>query len=170
MRSRNGGSFKRVVPKAGGESVWNYPRPPGVEQSSKHIRVEFGGKIVAETQRALRVLETSHPPVYYIPPEDIRMKLLKPENGSSYCEWKGQARYYSVVVGGKKAGRAAWSYPNPNPDYSAIKNHIAFYAEQMDACTVDGETVQPQEGNFYGGWITKDIVGPFKGAPGTAGW
>jgi hypothetical protein len=135
------GGAGRVKPKAGRESVWDYPRPPRLEACTKRIRVALGGKIIADTRRAVRVLETSHPPVYYIPPEDIRMKFLKDEAGSSFCEWKGQARYY-----------------------------IAFYAEKMDACTVDGERVRPQEGNFYGGWITGDIVGPFKGGPGSWGW
>lgn len=160
----------RVEPKAGQESVWDYPRPPRLEASSKRIRVEFGGKTIAETQRAFRVLETSHPPVYYIPPEDIRMEYLQAEAGSSFCEWKGQARYYTVEVNGNRAQRAAWAYPNPTPAYAQIKDHIAFYAEKMDACTVDGELVRPQEGSFYGGWITKDIVGPFKGGPGSWGW
>jgi uncharacterized protein (DUF427 family) len=132
--------------------------------------VEFGGKIVADTGRALRVLETSHPPVYYIPPEDIRMEYLKEEAGSSFCEWKGQARYYSVVVDGQTADRAAWAYPNPTSSYAGIKDYLAFYAEKMDLCTVDGEEVRAQEGSFYGGWITKDIAGPFKGGPGSWGW
>jgi uncharacterized protein (DUF427 family) len=169
-QNRNSALSKRVLPEPGQESVWDYPRPPRVEESSRRIRVEFAGKIIVETHRSLRVLETSHPPVYYIPPEDIRMEYLKPESGSSYCEWKGQARYYSVVVGEKAARRAAWTYQDPNPAYSVIRDHVAFYAAAMDACTVDGERVQPQEGGFYGGWITKEIVGPFKGAPGTSGW
>ena len=159
-----------MIPKEGQESVWDYPRPPRVEESSRHIRVEFAGKVVAETKRALRVLETSHPPVYYIPSEDIGMEHLVPEPGTSFCEWKGQAGYYSVVAGNQTARRAAWIYPDPNKAFSAIRDHVAFYAEAMDNCTVDGERVQPQEGSFYGGWITKDIVGPFKGGPGTSGW
>jgi len=164
------GGAGRVKPKAGRESVWDYPRPPRLEACTKRIRVALGGKIIADTRRAVRVLETSHPPVYYIPPEDIRMEFLKDEAGSSFCEWKGQARYYSVAVEGIKAERAAWGYPKPTPAFAAITDYIAFYAEKMDACTVDGERVRPQEGNFYGGWITGDIVGPFKGGPGSWGW
>lgn len=168
-QERNPGSGRRA-PGPTQESVWDYPRPPRVEASRRHIRVEFAGAVVADTHRALRVLETSHPPVYYIPPEDIRMEYLVEEPGSSFCEWKGQARYYSVEVEGRKARRAAWSYPDPSPGFSAIKDHVAFYPEAMDACTVDREQVRPQEGGFYGGWITRDIVGPFKGGPGTSGW
>ena len=157
-------------PKPVKESAWDYPRPPRLESTSKHIRVEFAGRVIADTMRAFRVLETSHPPVYYIPPEDIRMQYLKNEPGSSFCEWKGQARYLSVRVLTSTARRAAWKYPNPNRAFSAIKDYVAFYAELMDDCTVDGEKAQPQAGSFYGGWITEDIVGPFKGAPGTSGW
>jgi len=160
----------RIRPKAGQESVWDYPRPPRLEASNKRIRVELGGTIIADTRRALRMLETSHPPVYYIPPEDVRMDCLQTESGSSFCEWKGQARYFSVVVGKTKVQQAAWAYPRPVPAYAQIKDHVAFYAEKMDVCTVDGEPVRPQEGSFYGGWITKDIIGPFKGGPGSWGW
>lgn len=161
---------RRVKPEAGQESVWNYPRPPRLEATAKRIRVELGGKIIADTRRALRVLETSHPPVYYIPCEDIRMEYLREEAGSSFCEWKGQARYYSVVVEKTKVERAAWGYPNPTPSYMGIKDCLAFFASKMDLCSVDGQRVRPQEGNFYGGWITKDIVGPFKGGPGSRSW
>lgn len=154
----------------GQESVWDYPRPPKAEKTGKHIRVVFGGKVIADTTRAVRVLEISHPPVYYIPPEDVDFRHLEPAPGNSFCEWKGEAQYHSIVVGGQKADRAAWSYANPNPDYAEIKDHIAFYASKMDSCTVDGEPVKPQQGDFYGGWITGDIVGPFKGGPGTTGW
>jgi uncharacterized protein (DUF427 family) len=160
----------RIRPQAGQESVWDYPRPPRLEACSRRIRVEFGGKTIADTQRALRVLETSHPPVYYIPFEDIRMEYLKDREGSSFCEWKGRARYYSVAVNGKLADKAAWGYPNPTPAYAGIKDHLAFYPAEMDACTVDGERVRPQQGDFYGGWITENIVGPFKGGPGSWGW
>lgn len=167
---RSKGAEVEEKPRGGQESVWDYPRPPRLEASSKRIRVECGGKFVADTRRARRVLETSHPPVYYIPPEDIHMEYLKEEAGSSFCEWKGQARYYSVVVGGQTVDRAAWAYPNPIPAYEGIRDYLAFYAEKMDLCTVDGEAVRPQEGNFYGGWITRDIAGPFKGGPGTWDW
>lgn len=170
MSASSKGGFEGVTPKPGQESVWDYPRPPRLEASSRHIRVEFAGQLIADTHRAFRVLETSHPPVYYIPPGDIRMELLKPESGSSYCEWKGQARYYTVAAGDKTAPRAAWSYPNPSRAYAALRDHVAFYPGAMDACSVDGELARPQEGGFYGGWITDDVVGPFKGAPGTTGW
>jgi uncharacterized protein (DUF427 family) len=116
------------------------------------------------------VLETSHPPTYYLPPEDIRLEYLSPAAGSSLCEWKGAARYYTLEVGGRRVERVAWSYPQLTPAFAAIKDYVAFYAAPMDACLVDGERVVPQPGDFYGGWITSDIVGPFKGEPGTRGW
>ena len=157
-------------PGPGQESVWDYPRPPKLEPTSKHIQILFNGAILADTRRAWRVLETSHPPVYYIPPDDIRMGFLVPSEGSSWCEWKGQAAYYDVGIRGKIADKAAWTYPRPTPYFSAIKDHLAFYAWAMDRCLVDGELVRPQPGNSYGGWITDDIVGPFKGEPDTWGW
>lgn len=160
----------RITPDPGQESVWDYPRPPRVEDTNKHIRVIYNGEVVAETRRAKRVLETSHPPVYYIPPEDIKMEYLSQASRASYCEWKGQAAYYTLSVGNKQIEDAAWSYPDPTPGFEAIKGHLAFYPHLMDACYVDGEQVQAQAGGFYGGWITSDIVGPFKGEPGTWGW
>ena len=159
-----------IKPKPGQESVWDYPRPPRLELSDKRIQIVFNGVTIADTNRAYRVLETSHPPVYYLPPEDIENRYLVKENGRSFCEWKGQAGYYTVNINGKVAKNVGWYYPNPTPSFAAIKNHIAFYATLMDVCLVSGETVTPQPGNFYGGWITKDIVGPFKGEPGTMGW
>lgn len=161
---------ERVQPGPGQESVWDYPRPPRLEDSTKHIRVVFNGVIVADTQRAKRVLETSHPPVYYIPPEDLKAAHLLPSSRSSFCEWKGQASYYTVAVGGRQAQSAAWSYHAPSRAFAAIKDYIAFYPSRMDACDIDGELVRSQPGDFYGGWITSDIVGPFKGEPGTDGW
>ncbi|MEJ2734281.1 MAG: DUF427 domain-containing protein [Anaerolineae bacterium] len=161
---------KRIEPGRGQESVWDYPRPPRVEDVSKHIQVVFNDFTIADTRAAKRVLETSHPPVYYIPQQDVRMEYLEEVAGGSFCEWKGRARYYTVAVGGRRAERAAWSYLDPRQSYAAIKDHLAFYAGPMDACTVDGERVEPQPGGFYGGWITADIVGPFKGEPGTMGW
>ena len=158
------------TPGPGQESVWDYPRPPRVEPTSKRICIVFNGVVIAETRRALRVLETSHPPVYYLPPADIRMEHLKPTGRSSYCEFKGAARYWTLRVGDRVAENVAWSYPDPAPGFEAIRDHLAFYAGPMDACTVDGERVTPQPGGFYGGWITSDIVGPFKGGPGTLGW
>jgi len=154
------------------ESVWDYPRPPRVQQVSKRIRVVLGGAVVADTARAHRVLETSHPPVYYLPLEDVTPGALEPSGArGSFCEWKGVATYYNVVGGeGRRADRAAWTYRTPADGYEAIRNAVAFYPGAMDECTVDGERVEPQPGGFYGGWITGDIEGPFKGEPGTMGW
>ncbi|MHA2314478.1 MAG: DUF427 domain-containing protein [Candidatus Hermodarchaeia archaeon] len=152
------------------ESVWDYPRPPRVEPSSRHIRVVFNNTAIAETSKALRVLETSHPPVYYIPPRDVQQQFLSHEKHQSYCEFKGLATYYTLKVGEKVSTNAAWSYHNPSSGYESIKDYIAFYPGRVDACYLDGERVQAQEGDFYGGWITSDIEGPFKGGPGTAGW
>jgi uncharacterized protein (DUF427 family) len=160
----------RVEPGPGQESVWDYPRPPRLEDVDKKVKVVFGGVTLAYTTRAKRVLETSHPPVYYVPPEDIRMEHLEPADGRSHCEWKGVARYYDVAADGRREGRAAWYYPDPVPAYASLKAYVAFYPSRMDACWVDGEKVEAQEGDFYGGWISSEIVGPFKGAPGTWGW
>lgn len=163
-------SRDRIVPDVGQESVWDYPRPPRLEDSSKHIRVVFNGVTIADTHQARRILETSHPPVYYIPPADIQMQYLVQTPRASYCEWKGQAGYYTISVGDRTAENAAWFYPNPIPDYAAIQSYVAFYPSRMDACYVDDEQVQSQAGDFYGGWITHEIVGPFKGSVGTWGW
>lgn len=162
--------MKRVEPGPGQESVWDYPRPPALENSDKKLEVIFNGETIAKTRNAKRVLETSHPPVYYIPPGDVKMKYLERVPGTSYCEWKGEAHYYSITVGDCTVKKAAWSYASPNSRFEAIKDHIAFYPHKMDACYVDEEEVRAQEGSFYGGWITDDIVGPFKGGPGTMGW
>jgi uncharacterized protein (DUF427 family) len=161
---------KRIEPGPGQESVWDYPRPPRLEENSKHIQVFFNGVVIAETRRAKRILETSHPPVYYIPPGDIKMEYLLPSSLSTYCEFKGQASYYSIAVNGKRALNAAWYYPHPSKGYESLASYVAFYPGKTDACYVDGERVQAQEGDFYGGWITHDIVGPFKGGAGTMGW
>jgi uncharacterized protein (DUF427 family) len=161
---------KRTEPQPGQESVWDYPRPPRLEPTSKHIRVLFNGVLIADTRRALRVLETSHPPTYYLPPEDVRMEYLKPTARHTFCEFKGAASYYTVQVGPRTEVNAAWYYTNPPTRYSQMRNHIAFYASRMEACYVDDELVRAQEGDFYGGWITSDIVGPFKGGAGTLGW
>lgn len=152
------------------ESVWDYPRPPRVEATPKHIQIVFNGVVIADTHNAKRVLETSHPPVYYIPQADIKMEHVVRVPGSSVCEYKGQAGYFAVVVDGKRADKVAWSYPEPTPAFATIRDHLAFYAGPMDACYVDDERVQPQPGGFYGGWITADVAGPFKGGPGTMGW
>lgn len=154
----------------GRESVWDYPRPPRVEQSSRPVRVVFNDITVAESSRSVRVLETSHPPVYYIPSEDVQMEFLSRSGHTSYCEFKGRATYYDLRVSDRTALDAAWSYHSPAKAYESIKDHLAFYPSRVDACDVDGERVQAQEGDFYGGWITSDIEGPFKGGPGTRGW
>lgn len=161
---------QRILPAPGQESVWDYPRPPRVESTSKPIQVVLNGIVIAETRRAQRVLETSHPPVYYIPPQDIRIEFFKPSAHQTFCEFKGGARYYTVAVGDKKIENAAWYYPNPTREFQVIKNHVAFYPSLMDACFVDGEQVTAQAGDFYGGWITRELVGPFKGDAGTRGW
>lgn len=157
-------------PRAGQESVWDYPRPPIAEPTPAHIRVVLCGMTVAETRRAIRTLETSHPPTYYLPPEDIAPGVLRAADGGSLCEWKGAARYFDVAAGGETAPRAAWCYPRPSAAFAAIRDHVAFYAAAMDACFVDGELVVPQPGGFYGGWITSRVAGPFKGVPGSRGW
>jgi len=162
--------MKRIEPKGGQESVWDYPRPPKLEATSKRLKIILGGETIAETNRAFRVLETSHPPVYYFPMENVRMDFLTETANSSYCEWKGHAGYYALQVGEKRIENAAWFYENPTREFAEIKNYIAFYPSKMDACFVDDELVEMQQGDFYGGWITKDIVGPFKGAVGTWGW
>jgi uncharacterized protein (DUF427 family) len=160
----------RITPGPGQESVWDYPRPPRLESTTRRIRVVFGGVTIVDSTRARRVLETSHPPTYYVPLDDIVREHLEPVAGSSYCEWKGDASYFDVVVGDRRARRAAWTYRRPSRPFDEIRDHVAFYAEPMDACFVGDEQVQPQPGNFYGGWVTSSVVGPFKGGPGTVGW
>jgi uncharacterized protein (DUF427 family) len=152
------------------ESVWDYPRPPRVEPTTKRIRIVFNEIVIADTTRAIRVLETSHPPAYYLPQADILMSYLQPTPRRTICEFKGAASYWTLQIGERTAVNAAWSYPDPLPKYQAIQNYLAFYPSLMDACYVDDERVIPQAGDFYGGWITSDIVGPFKGGPGTWGW
>ncbi len=161
---------QRTTPGPGQESVWDYPRPPRLETVSAPIRVVFNGTTIAETDRALRILETSHPPTYYIPPEDVATNYLTREDRSTHCEWKGQSVYYTVTVDDRTAPHAAWSYPSPNDRYAELEDHVAFYASKMDACYVGDEEAHAQDGDFYGGWITSDIVGPFKGGPGSIGW
>jgi uncharacterized protein (DUF427 family) len=163
-------SAARVEPGPGQESVWDYPRPPRVERSTRLVRVEFGGELVAETREALRVLETAGAPVWYFPPGDVRDDLLIPVARRTFCEWKGTAHYFDLRAAGRLASAAAWSYPEPAAGYEAIRDHVAFYAGRVDAAYVDGERVTPQPGGFYGGWITSDVVGPFKGEPGSEAW
>src|SRR4051812_45646516 len=158
---------QRITPAHGQESVWDYPRPPAIEPVRDRVRVILWGVVIADTTDAYRVLETSHPPVYYVPREDVDAAAISESaTAATYCEFKGMARY--LDVGGQPA--AAWYYPNPTKRYAAIAGHIAFYPSKMDACFVGDEQVQPQEGDFYGGWVTSGIVGPFKGGAGTWGW
>jgi uncharacterized protein (DUF427 family) len=167
------GSFRRpqpIEPQAGQESVWDYPRPPRVEPRSERVIVRLGGQVIAETTDAVRVLETSHPPVYYLPSASLPAGALVPVEGTTYCEFKGEAHYFDVVAGGVVARRGAWTYPEPTRGFEALSTRVAFYPGHMDSCEVDGEKVAFQDGDFYGGWITPQIVGPFKGGPGTAGW
>ncbi|ORV46882.1 hypothetical protein AWC03_01890 [Mycobacterium europaeum] len=152
------------------ESVWDYPRPPRVEPFTGRITVELGGEVIASTPRAWRVLETSHPPTYYLPREAFADGALRAAPGSSWCEWKGRATYYDLIGGGVVAPKSAWSYPDPTPGFEQIGGAIAVMAGNVDRCTVNGEVVVPQPGGFYGGWITSWVTGPFKGGPGSAGW
>jgi uncharacterized protein (DUF427 family) len=152
------------------ESVWDYPRPPRVEPTAEHVTVELGGLVIADTHQALRVLETSHPPVYYLPPGDVAGDVLVAERRRSSCEFKGVAVYWGARAGDRHVAEAAWSYPEPAPGYEDLAGYVAFYPGRVDACAVDGERVAGQAGHFYGGWITSRIQGPFKGGPGTAGW
>ena len=162
---------QRIEPQPGQESVWDYPRPPRLERATKEIKIVFNETTIASSNNAYRVLETSHPPVYYIPPDDIKMKYLEPvASGRSFCEWKGVAGYYNLSLADKLVRNAAWYYPQPTSEFAPIENYLAFYPSKMDACYVDGELVKAQPGDFYGGWITKDIVGPFKGEAGSWGW
>ena len=171
---------RRPVPERPGpgqESVWDYPRPPRLQRTDELVEVEHGGRVVASTRSAWRVLEPSHPPTYYLPRESFAPGTLRPCAGSSWCEWKGQASYFDVVVepeGGSAgevvAHRAAWTYEHPTPGFAELAGAVAVMPALVERCTVDGETVTPQPGGFYGGWITSRVVGPFKGEPGTSGW
>ena len=164
----------RIEPGPGQESVWDYPRPPALERTDRHLRVEHAGITVAESRRAWRVLETSQPPTFYLPPADVDLDRLRPTTHHTVCEWKGTASYWDLVLDGPGGlvvvERAAWSYPQPTPAFEPIRDHLAFYPQRVDGCFFDGERVEPNEGSFYGGWITSHVVGPFKGAPGTLGW
>jgi len=158
-------------PAAGQESVWDYPRPAIAEPTDRLVEVIFAGTLIARTRRAVRTLETSHPPSYYLPREDVLADCLVGRAATgTLCEWKGRARYFDVVIGDRRAQAAAWCYPSPSATFLILKDHIAVYPRAMDECRVDGEIARPQEGEFYGGWITDDLAGPFKGAQGTLGW
>ena len=162
--------MQRRHPGPGQESVWDYPRPPRLERVSERVRITFNGVEIADTTGAWRVLETSHPPVYYLPPADIRREFLEPSRRRAFCEWKGQASYVTLRVGDRVAADVGWFYSEPTPGFAAIRDHVAFYAAPMDLCLVGDEEARPQPGGFYGGWITSRVVGPFKGEPGTGFW
>lgn len=161
---------ERAVSSPGQESVWDYPRPPRVEPIEKFLRVMFGGVVVAETRSGIRVLETASPPTVYFPPDDVRTELLTLAGHQTVCEWKGLAEHVDLAVGDRVSRRAGWSYPSPRPGYEHMAGWFAFYPGRVDEATVDGELVRAQAGGYYGGWITSEIVGPFKGDPGTEGW
>ncbi|NJR79999.1 DUF427 domain-containing protein [Sphingomonas corticis] len=163
----------RPVPDPAGpgqESVWSYPRPAVARRSGRHVRIEHGGATVADTRAAVRTLETSHPPSWYVPPADVAIALLRRSERRSFCEWKGEAVYWHLVVGDAVLRDVAWSYPDPTAAFAILRDHLAFYAGPLDRCTIDGAVVRPQPGGFYGGWITADLAGPFKGVPGSLGW
>ncbi|MGO9031452.1 DUF427 domain-containing protein [Mycobacterium sp.] len=161
---------KPDAPGPGQESVWDYPRPPRLEEFTGSITIEFGGRTIASTTRGWRVLETSHPPTYYLPRDAFIEGVLRPTVGASWCEWKGQASYYDLVTATREAPRAAWTYERPTNGFSPIAGAIAVMPAAVDRCTVNGEKVIPQPGGFYGGWITSWIVGPFKGISGSMSW
>jgi uncharacterized protein (DUF427 family) len=153
------------------ECVWAYPRPPAVRPCLRRVRIELGGEVIADSTEALRVLETSHPPTIYLPPADVRGDLLEASRArSTWCEFKGAARYLDAMVGGRTVWAIAWTFPEPTAGYEEIRDHVSFYPGRVDAAYMGDERVHAQEGDFYGGWITSDLVGPFKGAPGTLGW
>ncbi len=154
----------------GQESVWDFPRPPVAQPTSAHLLVVLGGRVIAETQRGIRTLETSHPPTYYFPIEDVASDVLQSSAARSFCEWKGEASYFHVRTPGHFRTNAAWSYARPSRSFEAIRHYVAFYAREMDGCFVDGERVTPQPGGFYGGWVTPRVAGPFKGIAGSDGW
>lgn len=162
--------IERIEPGPGQESVWDYPRPPRLEPTTSHVEVAFAGVTIADTREAFRVLETSQPPAFYLPPDDVTSDHLVPSSHRTFCEWKGTARYFDLVVGDQVSPQACWAYPSPTPAFAAIADHLAFYPQRVDQCRVDGEVVHANEGSFYGGWITSKVVGPFKGGAGTAHW
>ena len=158
------------TPKPGQESVWCFPRPAVAEPTDAHVLISHRGTVLADSRATIRTLETSHPPSWYIPPDAITPGLLRPSTRRSFCEWKGEARYWHVQIAGRTFNDVGWSYANPTPAFAILRDHVAFYAAPFDLCAVDGERVIPQPGGFYGGWITSDLAGPFKGVPGSMGW
>ena len=151
-------------------SVWDFPRPAIAERTDAHVRIDHHGTRIADSRSTVRTLETSHPPSYYIPRDDIAPDVLRRADGSSFCEWKGTATYWDVVIGDTVLPRVGWSYADPTPAFAILRDHVAFYAAPFDRCTVDGAVVTPQPGGFYGGWITDAFSGPFKGIPGSRFW
>ncbi len=163
----------KIIPDPVGpdqESVWSYPRPAIAMPCQRHLTIRHRERVIADTRTAVRTLETSHPPSYYFPPDDIAPGILHPSRHRSFCEWKGTAIYYDVLVDGVTLRDVAWSYPDPTPGFRSLRDHVAFYPRPFDGCFVDGERVTPQPGDFYAGWITSDLAGPFKGGPGTNFW
>ncbi len=158
-----------VAPGPGQESVWDYPRPPRIASDGREVIIRIGAHEIARSRRCVRLLETASPPTFYVPPDDVMTTFLERETGVSYCEWKGEAHYWSVIVPGRRVRAAAWSYANPLPEYEMIKDFFSFYPSLVE-CTVDGMAVAAQPGRFYGGWVTPELVGPFKGEPGSEGW
>ncbi|MFO7845278.1 MAG: DUF427 domain-containing protein [Balneolaceae bacterium] len=158
-----------VKPGPGQESVWDYPRPPKLSPDQRNVVVKWNGQVIASSNQAVRILETASPPTFYLPPKDVNTELLTESTGSSFCEWKGKATYWDITVARDINKGAAWSYDNPTPAFSSIAGYYSFYPARVN-CTVGGETVKPQPGNFYGGWMTPEIVGPVKGEPGSGGW
>ena len=156
--------------RPGQVSVWSFPRPAVAEPSDAHIVIVHRGQVIADTRRGWRVLETSHPPGWYLPPDSIAPGVLVPSQHRSWCEWKGEARYWHVDAAGGRLMDVGWSYADPTPAFAGIRDHIAFYCAPFDACTIDGVRAVAQPGGFYGGWVTPDLAGPFKGGPGTMGW
>lgn len=152
------------------ENVWDYPRPPSIESSDEHLVVTFGGVVIADTTTSYRICETSHPPTYYLPLASFADGVLQPIDGTTFCEWKGAASYFDVVSAGRTLQAGAWTYLQPSSRFVDLLGHVAIYPSKVDSATIDGEVVQPQDGDFYGGWITSRVTGPFKGAPGTLGW
>ena len=161
---------RRDPVRPGQTSVWDFPRPAIAEATRAHVRIEHAGTLVADSRATVRTLETSHPPSYYIPRADIAPDILRRAQGSSFCEWKGTATYWDVVIGDIVLPRVGWSYPDPTPAFAILRDHVAFYPAPFDRCSVNGEDVTPQPGGFYGGWITDDFAGPFKGVPGSRWW
>ena len=158
-----------IEPGPGQESVWDYPRPPAIVPDARRVEVRWGEILVARSVQSVRVLETASPPAFYMPPGDVQFACLRPSRTRTFCEWKGTASYFDLVVDDERVADVAWTYAQPRPAFREIAGWLSFYPERIQ-CLVDGEPVRGQGGGFYGGWVTSELVGPFKGAPGTSGW